>query len=224
MPTGGPASGQIVVKKGHQARSKKPTQAERFRSLLVALGGGVLRFRVVAAFRVVPEHPAGLADDDATTTTRTTKPASYAPARPVPRVRLVCDGHGASNLPSSPSSTAVQRSNRHRRAGRGRRQHDDDDPDGATSESPALAELDFACADQDASAASAALLPRAEGGYGRPRLSQAATAATADPSKRQLTVAESFQRTTRHITGDPGVAARPPRDAPPLIPAAPDPS
>ena len=28
------------------------------------------------------------------TTSRNTKPASYAPARPVPRVRLVCDGHG----------------------------------------------------------------------------------------------------------------------------------
>ena len=33
-------------------------------------------------------------DDDATTTTRTTKPASYAPARPVPHVRFVCDEHG----------------------------------------------------------------------------------------------------------------------------------
>ena len=49
---------------------------------------------MVAAFRVIPEHPAGLADDDATTTTRTTKPASYALARPVPRVRIVCDGYG----------------------------------------------------------------------------------------------------------------------------------
>ena len=36
-----------------------------------------------------------------------------------------------------------------------RRQHDDDDPDGATSESLALSEIDSACADQDASAASA---------------------------------------------------------------------
>ena len=63
-------------------------------SLFVALWGGALRFRVVAVFRVIPEHPTGLADDDATTTTRNTKPASYAPARPVPRVRLVYDGHG----------------------------------------------------------------------------------------------------------------------------------
>ena len=46
--------------------------------LLVALRGGALRFRVIAVFRVIPEHPTGLADDDATTTTRTTKPASYA--------------------------------------------------------------------------------------------------------------------------------------------------
>ena len=37
----------------------------------------------------------GLTDDDATTTNRNTKPASYAaPARPVPRVRRVFDGHG----------------------------------------------------------------------------------------------------------------------------------
>ena len=44
--------------------------------------------------------------------------------------------------------------------GKRRHQHDDDDPDGATSESPALIEIDSACADHDASAASAAL-PRA---------------------------------------------------------------
>ena len=49
---------------------------------------------VVAVFRVIPEHPTGLAGDDATTTIRNTKPASYAPARPVPRVRRVRDGHG----------------------------------------------------------------------------------------------------------------------------------
>ena len=61
---------------------------------MVALRGSSLRFRVVAVFRVIPEHPTGLADDDATTTTRNTKPASYAPARPVPRVRLVCGYHG----------------------------------------------------------------------------------------------------------------------------------
>ena len=38
-----------------------------------------------------------------------------------------------------------------------RRQHDDADPDGATSESPALTDIDTACADHDVSAASAAL-------------------------------------------------------------------
>ena len=68
-----------------------------------------------------------------------------------------------------------------------RRQHDDDDLDGATSESPALTEIDSACADHDASAASAAL----------PRVTtaapQAATTATVESSKRQLAVAESFQ-------------------------------
>ena len=36
----------------------------------------------------------GLTDDDATTTTRDTEPASYALARSVPRVRRVCDRHG----------------------------------------------------------------------------------------------------------------------------------
>ena len=65
---------------------------------MVALREGALRFRVVAVFRVILEHPTGLADDDATTTTRTTKPASYAHARPVPRVRIVCDGHGGGVL------------------------------------------------------------------------------------------------------------------------------
>ena len=52
------------------------------------------KFWVVAVFRVIPEHPTGLTDDDATTPTRDTKPASYALARSVPRVRRVCDGHG----------------------------------------------------------------------------------------------------------------------------------
>ena len=92
-PTG-PASGRIAMKKKATKHVPKSPDAELFRSLLVALRGGALRFRVVAVFRVIPEHPTGLADDDATTTTRNTKPASYAPARPVPRVRLVCDGHG----------------------------------------------------------------------------------------------------------------------------------
>ena len=74
--------------------------------------------------------------------------------------------------------------------GKRSRQHGVDDPDGATSEPPALSEIDFAYADHDASAASAAL-PRAA-----TAIPQAATAATAEPSKRQLRLAESFQSTT----------------------------
>ena len=101
--------------------------------------------------------------------------------------------------------------------GKRRRQHGNDDPDGATSESPALAEIDSACADHDASAASASgALPRAA-----TAAPQAATAATAGPPKRQLTVAESFQRTTRRRADDPGAASRPLPDAPPLIPTTP---
>ena len=74
--------------------------------------------------------------------------------------------------------------------GKRHRQHDDDDPDGATSESPALTDIDSACADHDASAALAAL-PRAT-----PAAPQAATTTTVASSKRQLAVAESIQRTT----------------------------
>ena len=77
--------------------------------------------------------------------------------------------------------------------GKRRRQHDDDDPDGVTSESPALAEIDTACADHDVSAASAAL-PRVA-----TAVPQTATSATVDPSKLQLTVTESFQRATRRF-------------------------
>ena len=55
---------------------------------------GPLRFRVVAAFQVVPVLPKRTTDDDATTTTRDANPASYATARPVQRARRVGDGHG----------------------------------------------------------------------------------------------------------------------------------
>ena len=99
--------------------------------------------------------------------------------------------------------------------GKRRRQHDDDDPDGSTSESPALTEIDTACADHDVAAASVALPGVATAAP------QVATAATADPSKRQLTVAEFFQRVTQRRTDDPGITARPPSDAPPPIPATP---
>ena len=74
-PTG-PGGGRIAMKKDyHTKHVLKSPDAELCRSLLVALRGGALRFRVVAVFRVIPEHPTGLADDDATTTTRNTKPA-----------------------------------------------------------------------------------------------------------------------------------------------------
>ena len=61
---------------------------------MVALREGALRFQPVAAFQGVPERPERTTDHDATTPTRDTKPASYASARPVPRVRRVCNGHG----------------------------------------------------------------------------------------------------------------------------------
>ena len=61
---------------------------------MVALRGGALRFRPVAAFRVVPERPERTTDHDATTPTRDSKIASRAIARPVPRVRRVDEGHG----------------------------------------------------------------------------------------------------------------------------------
>ena len=98
-----------------------------------------------------------------------------------------------------------QQSKRHR-------QRNGDDPDGATSESPTLTDTDLACADHDASTASAAL-PRAA-----TAAPQATTTATAESSKRQLTMAESFQRTTRRRADDPCAAARPPLGAPPPIP------
>ena len=80
----------------------------------------------------------------------------------------------------APERTTEQQSKRHR-------QCDDDDPDGATSESPTPTDTDPACADHDASTASAAL----------PRVAtaapQATTTATVGSSKRQMTMAESFQ-------------------------------
>ena len=55
---------------------------------------GPLRFRVGAAFRLIPVLPKRTTDDDATTTTRDVNPASYATARPAQRARRVGDGHG----------------------------------------------------------------------------------------------------------------------------------
>ena len=61
---------------------------------MVALRGGALRFRPVAAFRGVPGRPKRTTDHDPTTPTRDSKIASRAIARPVPRVRHVDEGHG----------------------------------------------------------------------------------------------------------------------------------
>ena len=103
---------------------------------------------------------------------------------------------------------ALERTTEQKSKRRRQHQHDDDDPDGATSESPALTGIDSTCADHGASAASAAL-PRAT-----TAAPQAVPMATAESPKRQLTVAESFQRTTRRRAGDPGAAARPLPDMP----------
>ena len=61
---------------------------------MVALRGGALRFRPVAAFRGVSGRPKRTTDHDTTTPTRDSKIASRAIARPVPRVRRVDEGHG----------------------------------------------------------------------------------------------------------------------------------
>ena len=55
---------------------------------------GPLRFRVGAAFRLIPILPERTTDDDATTTTRDAKPVPYATAHPAQRVRRVGDGRG----------------------------------------------------------------------------------------------------------------------------------
>ena len=114
MPTG-PAGGRIAIKKRPLSTFQKKTDAELFGPFFVVLRlrlreEGAPRFRVVAEFWVTPEHPTGLTDDDATTTTRNTKLASYASARPpVPRVRHVFDWHGGAGW-SSPSPWVASRS------------------------------------------------------------------------------------------------------------------
>ena len=55
---------------------------------------GPLRFRVVAAFQVVPVLPKRTTDDDATTTTRKKYSASHATARVGPPAQQVGGGHG----------------------------------------------------------------------------------------------------------------------------------
>ena len=54
---------------------------------------GPLRFRVVAAFQVVPVLPKRTTDDDATTTTRKKYSASHATARVGPPVQRVGGEH-----------------------------------------------------------------------------------------------------------------------------------
>ena len=55
---------------------------------------GPLRFRVVAAFQVVPVLPKLTTDDDATTTSLEKKSASHATARVGPPAQRVGGGHG----------------------------------------------------------------------------------------------------------------------------------
>ena len=55
---------------------------------------GPLRFRVVAAFQVVPVLPKRTTDDDATTTTRKKYSASHATARVGPPAQRVGGGFG----------------------------------------------------------------------------------------------------------------------------------
>ena len=55
-------------------------------------------------------------------------------------------------------------------------------------------------------------------GRPRPHLRQRRRLRPNRQSERQLAMAESFQRTTRRRADDPGAAARPLPDAPPLIP------
>ena len=99
-PTG-PASGRIAMGKGHhmskpwrtQTRSKKPRR--RFWGVTFGrVAGRRASFSGGCCISDNSRTPTGLTNDDVTTTTRNAKHASYAPARPVPRVRRVCDGHG----------------------------------------------------------------------------------------------------------------------------------
>ena len=55
---------------------------------------GPLRFRVVAAFQVVPVLPKRTTDDDATTTTRGKYSASHATVRVGPPAQRVGGGYG----------------------------------------------------------------------------------------------------------------------------------
>ena len=73
---------------------KKNPRSRTFRITFGRDAGRRASFKVGCCISGIPERSTGLTDDDATTTTRDTKPASYALAPSVPRVRRVCDGHG----------------------------------------------------------------------------------------------------------------------------------
>ena len=171
-------------------------QWRELRRLQVATGGqrGIMSYH---ATRTLTARNAQTADDGlAAAATAASSPAATAAGQTATVAT-------ASQLRRLASERTAKRKDMRRRL------NDDNDPDGATSESPALTAIDTACADHDTAAASATLPDVATAA------SQAATAATADPSKRQLTVAESFQRATRRRTNDPGNTASPPSDAPP---------
>ena len=172
-------------------------QWRKLRRLQVASGGqrGIMSYFSHASLRR-PTRDAQKADDGpAAAATAASSPAATA-------ARLTATAATASQLRQQLASERTSE-----QTGKRRRQHDDDDPDDATSESPAVAETNTACAEHGVSAALAALLGAATAAP------HAATADTADPPKRQLTVAESFQRATRRRTDDPGSVVSPPGDA-----------
>ena len=113
-PTG-PASGRIAVKRPPRTfqKSQTPNFLDHYWSRCGVARFFVLRFRVVAVFRVIPEHPTGLADDDATTTTRNTKPASYAPTA----LMILAVGHVAFVSCATPRGAGRDKFKRQRRSG-----------------------------------------------------------------------------------------------------------
>ena len=180
-------------------------QRRKLRRMQVATGGqrGIMRCFSHAPHTRVARGAQTADDGSAAAATTATSPAATA-------ARLTATAATASQF----GRLASERTSEQK--GKRRQQHDDDDPDGATSESQALAEIDSACVDHDASAAPGALPGAATAAP------QAATAATADLSKWQLTVTEGFRRTTRRRAGDSGAAARPAIDSPPLVSATRD--
>ena len=113
-------------------------QWRKLRRLQVATGGqrGIMSHFSHAPHRR-PTRGAQTADDGpAAAATAASSPAATA-------ARLTATAAAASQLRQLASERTSEQK------GKRRRQHDDDDPDGATSESPALAEIDTACAEHD---------------------------------------------------------------------------